>query len=1080
MICNNLPKKSYFAFIDKDNKWQTTKNKHIKWLRITAPFTCESLISKYKAKNVQKFVVKNRAFFTVKISGTNKHFLKNPVVKHAFENALIKSNFKYALGAALASGLALLAFGIDKTMLKSKNTKKVQEFLQQTKNKISQFKSKDVGKLQQQIQVLQEQLKKFTIQKELIKSLEELQKKNKEQREKLQINSEEMQRLETLSATKRTELTAVKSKNNKLSDQIKNQQEQNTEQLAKLTENTTIQKEKLENYNKENQDLQLKINKAKENLEELTNAKRTIESNNVNLSSQIKENTEIIKSQQLQIKKQNQTKLRNLTQQKHQVFTSLRDLEAAQKTNKTETEKLQEQINEAAILIKSLTKTINDAEAENEDLKSQFTTSKETNEKQQLNIQKLEAEKNELTESLASAQSDLRDQKIQWEQQLKDLQSQMQTTAQEVQDENFKEQIGKMKLSETFKTYNKYLAELEYKNGFELPVCFTLEEITETEFNKCQEFMENLDSQLVLLKYHLGNQKGLVNVSFRVSNKVWTPETKIPESIVKKYLHTKVATQKKYEEYGYLKYTQSVVCENLNYNTRLKIRDYGKSSTAKLNISDVKIYGDKFLLNENVFTGIENNQSSQDSPLNSLKTNLNRLKEEDVVVITSYGVSGAGKTHLMLGSSNTPDAGKGLIQQSLTYIKSQFEPKCINLKIFTDFLDIGEKHSDIKNIKGQIKLWVDATSNDDASITYNVNKIEDDSIFKNKIPLKKDSQKNCLHSKSLIPNWNELMKVLNQQTIQNTAYLIKTTPNNNKSSRGHNFFMYTFEINNTKSTLVFIDLAGVEHPISIYKNYVKFTDNDTNNQYFRDIPKKKQELIKKYNKNMNLDTKNGRNQLFIRLNQNPDLYDTLFSNPKPKKPFFFGMQSLLSQSNINTTDMPIGKLAEANIKTFKNLLGTNQNISGIHYVRRLIFEGFYINESLNILRWCILKKKYELSPVIINTNQKQGTKGKLCNGQSFTKQNNKFKVCVGSAPWHKYSPSFMINNYKRVKNNKKDKFPMFEIFNYFENVAKSRNAKTAYVMYFMIRQDMKQGKKVNKARYEGTIDTVKFAQSLMI
>jgi len=191
---------------------------------------------------------------------------------------------------------------------------------------------------------------------------------------------------------------------------------------------------------------------------------------------------------------------------------------------------------------------------------------------------------------------------------------------------------------------------------------------------------------------------------------------------------------------------------------------------------------------------------------------------DKTTIIFSYGVSGSGKSHTILGNKTEDGlltlAIDKLIEDGNTCkIKYIFE-QCLDTKFSDSFI----QHEIVKspkgvlfnkeNLKGHINIFIDS---DD--------KLKN--IFKDQYTDKK------LKNVDTRKNIKDILIEINSEREKNGT--IKPTPNNSQSSRSHLFFVY--EIKNNKNGnvgyIVFVDSAGRENPMEILKLYYNIYDLST-------------------------------------------------------------------------------------------------------------------------------------------------------------------------------------------------------------------------------------------------------------
>jgi hypothetical protein len=226
------------------------------------------------------------------------------------------------------------------------------------------------------------------------------------------------------------------------------------------------------------------------------------------------------------------------------------------------------------------------------------------------------------------------------------------------------------------------------------------------------------------------------------------------------------------------------------------------------------IFDDNFS-NKDVYTGIQGSgdiselnidtsivDESAETVSPGLYSTFKQVEDGYSIVLFGYGLSGSGKTRLLLGEKNVP----GVLHYGLSNLNGV---KNIKLKyLFEQYIDkfiptINKMRGKIINLIREVpqlrKYSIDETK-------------EFGEYIDNKINV------NNLH----INDINTLTGLLEQYRKSHSR--IKQTPNNPVSSRSHLYMVYeiTFE-NNKTGYITIVDTAGRESPIDIYNMFIDTT-----------------------------------------------------------------------------------------------------------------------------------------------------------------------------------------------------------------------------------------------------------------
>ena len=187
---------------------------------------------------------------------------------------------------------------------------------------------------------------------------------------------------------------------------------------------------------------------------------------------------------------------------------------------------------------------------------------------------------------------------------------------------------------------------------------------------------------------------------------------------------------------------------------------------------------------------------------------------DKTTIIFSYGVSGSGKSHTILGNK-TEDGLLTLAINKLIEDGNTCKIKYIFEQCLDTISDSFIQHEIVKspqgvlfnkeNLKGHINIFID--SDDKLTRTFSKDQYTDKKL-KNVETI----------------NIKDILIEINSEREKNGT--IKPTPNNSQSSRSHLFFVYEIK-NNTNGKvgcIVFVDSAGRENPMEILKLYYDIYD----------------------------------------------------------------------------------------------------------------------------------------------------------------------------------------------------------------------------------------------------------------
>ena len=346
--------------------------------------------------------------------------------------------------------------------------------------------------------------------------------------------------------------------------------------------------------------------------------------------------------------------------------------------------------------------------------------------------------------------------------------------------------------------------------------------------------------------------------------------------------------------------------------------------------------------------------------VSSVMAAVNKVSFGYSVVLLSYGSSGAGKTYLLRGNKESEE--DGVLQFSLLTLA-----KATSMRVKHVFEEYASKFNpdvnisrgaDIQTPGWDIKGSVIVLLGDDVEIDKNIKIIDDrnDFLNANKNKLKK-LQEGITDIDERIHALEWLMTYITD--YQKMRYRQKNTPNNKESSRSHLYIVleFTFE-NNVKGYLTIVDMAGIENPVQIFNNYIRYDPKTIadkisqaksknrsktiqqsmmlciTNRDDKNLTDKQKKLCKRLKDFENVDKYN----LAITdiSNNTNEAFDNLFVSREAIKPII-SISNFLKDVNFDN----------AFIKPEHIFRAEGQNLKS--YFQQLVKEGFYINETINHL-----------------------------------------------------------------------------------------------------------------------------------
>lgn len=248
----------------------------------------------------------------------------------------------------------------------------------------------------------------------------------------------------------------------------------------------------------------------------------------------------------------------------------------------------------------------------------------------------------------------------------------------------------------------------------------------------------------------------------------------------------------------------TVDCSNVqNLQLETKKKTYGD------------FYGifDKYFTNLDVYTGVLDSKPKGEFTVDldsiieetetinpGLHSSFKQVEDGYSIVLFGYGISGSGKSFVLLGEKGTP----GLMHYGLANLKGVTNIRVKNvfeqyINKFTPTLKSisGKIHHLVGNIKQLNSVNIDETSDfsDELPVGVNLNNIAIDSL-------------------------NNLTGAITEYRISQKR--IKKTPNNPVSSRSHLYMVFEITFDTGKiGYITIVDTAGRESPVDIYNLFIE-------------------------------------------------------------------------------------------------------------------------------------------------------------------------------------------------------------------------------------------------------------------
>jgi hypothetical protein len=324
-----------------------------------------------------------------------------------------------------------------------------------------------------------------------------------------------------------------------------------------------------------------------------------------------------------------------------------------------------------------------------------------------------------------------------------------------------------------------------------------------------------------------------------------------------------------------------------------------------------------FASNDSVFNGTAPGQ------LSSIRTMIEMVAEGRSIVMLSYGASGSGKSYLMMENKDS------LIYQAI---------KCLQQTGTIELHAIKEEY--VEKFKNEDSKW------------RLYGRIIDHG--------KTRTENNVGHQPSFTKGSDLTSTLLSVNKKRTDEGRIKPTVNNDKSSRSHLFVTLKYTGNTGKTGfLTFVDMAGSESPIDMYNSMIRMDEKKIKGSLERlktpgakDSPFHSE--IRKELMNLEAGTKPYYDTM-TKIENNPSLYFI------PKRIAEHANASVDNLSTLLTDTTIIAPVNRSyyNDMYIKKLDGMKKRAAIVtnSYMRNIIREGIYINESINEMVYYLATKR---------------------------------------------------------------------------------------------------------------------------
>jgi hypothetical protein len=472
---------------------------------------------------------------------------------------------------------------------------------------------------------------------------------------------------------------------------------------------------------------------------------------------------------------------------------------------------------------------------------------------------------------------------------------------------------------------------------------------------------------------------------------------------------------------------------------------------------------------ERFFDVFHSNQTNEDV-FCSMKSMFDQILQGDTVAIFGYGYSGSGKTYTLLNIDDN-EINNGVLLHSIKFFlenNAKIEVSSIH-EFYVDKINLQSNYSqiigklivmygrnDIKSLKSSINISVKIHDQHD-EISKTIQQFNETSILSEKIQLLK-----------------EILDIVKKNRVLTRT--IKATINNPESSRSHLFLKFKVTTEQGKhGSLVICDMAGREDPLEIfYNSYVELNGTHFIMFPYKQETQETQETITKRTSSLlsgsfdtnkrNTQKTHGLNATLEREEQNKIFsvdFASIFRNYEKQKEneeysYKSWIKSVVSNENKilkkSIKEFIKGPLKIKQSKDTDNIEKAKKAINDISNILETVYEGFYINETINHIMY-FFKIKNGVIPSSENFHirpfTKKGAKALPIDPQKIQPEESAYKVNeFFKDPSHesKTSQEKIIPEFNKISN-----ISEIGIIPYLENVIGMENTK--YVMIACIRSE---------------------------
>lgn len=543
--------------------------------------------------------------------------------------------------------------------------------------------------------------------------------------------------------------------------------------------------------------------------------------------------------------------------------------------------------------------------------------------------------------------------------------------------------------------------------------------LTDLPLQELQNLQKRLIDSLSIAKKAIDNGNEDLKGSVRVIVKM---RGGLPETYDKEY--TKLDTQNRTVTYVCNEDAKTITFPNSKDKKPQAIRQitpvefYAVFDESKSNLDMYCGDQTKFIINKTDKTKITLQDGVSPTTLPPcLYTTFKQVEDGYSIVLFGNGYSGSGKTYSLLGSDTEP----GVLQYGLKNLQNVQSINLYNIfELYYNYYDVEDKPpnrfnpTDASTILGRIhRLY--------GNVDFQNRQINENIKFEQFV---KEQDPNFVLSGNP-DSINMLIKIINSYRSKQEHKRVKITPNNPESSRSHLFIVFEIEFQNSKGYITIVDAAGRENPLNIYNSL--FNNDTLQFTSLLNLPEVRQlymfptaenttsmnNLLDTIKKSFKIKSRNKKaeDQLYYTYN------DTFWESTKTEQQKQEVLRKYFLKASVES---------EPDVK---------DNIE-------ILLEGFYINESLNHLKYFF--------------------KSKLPPPNTFTPT---YFVNPDRIEISQYQPNKFYSN----PNNDKNNCMMIPVLEYLDTLGKQTKP-TKFVMICAIRPD----------KCKPNIDTLKFAEEISI